>query len=341
MPAFDHLAWSDDVSAAGWLHEQLGHAPPSVVTDLVPAGFDAYARVLHPAGDPAPGGRRLVRWRDVAAWSGRPLTSQSPFHAVAMPEHEVGGAPPWAGTGPRRGSLAPPDAGALISAVRRHTRTPGSCWFCLWDGYHTTGSSGAAEGQARDGRPPRRAEGQASAPSPIELMGRRYRLYRGPVECASVQMTNGSVQQTANLWWPEDRSWCVASEVDLTCTYVGGSVELVRALVGDPGLEALEVAPDDPVAAVAPRIAELVRPAVDALFDDGRGSVVTPLGSVEARLRLPRRLGQGALAYTTRSLTGVDGGGTHVLPRRRRAEPALREIVTRYLEDAVIGLAGG
>lgn len=332
MPAFEHLAWTDDVAATAWLGEQPGDGPPAAVTDLVPPGFEAYVRVLHPAADPAPGGRRLVRWRDVAAWSGRPLASHSPFHAVAMPDHDVSGAPPWSGDGPRRGSLAAPDASVLMAAVRRHTRTPDTCWFGLWDGYGRAGSSSAAETSARNRL--------ATAPSSVELIGRRYRLYRGPVECAFIRMY-GSEHQTANVWWPEDRAWFVASEVDLSCTYVGGSVALTRALIGDPGLEAFEVAPDDPVAAVEPRIAELARPAVDSLFDEGYGSVETPIGSVDARLRLPRWLGQGTLAYTTRSRTGAHGGGTLVLSRRQRSGAVLRETIAQYLQEAVIGLVGG
>jgi len=51
-----------------------------------------------------------------------------------------------------------------------------------------------------------------------------------------------------NLWWPNDRAWFVATEIDLVSTYVGGRADLVRAIVASPDLEAFEVAADGPYA---------------------------------------------------------------------------------------------
>ena len=51
--------------------------------------------------------------------------------------------------------------------------------------------------------------------------------------------------QTPNLWWPEDRAWCVATEIDLAWTYVGGSSELAATLLGDRRLEALAATVED------------------------------------------------------------------------------------------------
>jgi hypothetical protein len=46
-------------------------------------------------------------------------------------------------------------------------------------------------------------------------------------------------QDGPNIWWPDDRAWCVASEIDLPYTYVGGSKELIEEIVEHPALEAL------------------------------------------------------------------------------------------------------
>jgi hypothetical protein len=54
--------------------------------------------------------------------------------------------------------------------------------------------------------------------------------------------------QSPNLFWPTDHAWCVASEIDLFCTLVGGSDDLAEALPADPRLEAWPVQPDDPIA---------------------------------------------------------------------------------------------
>jgi hypothetical protein len=46
-------------------------------------------------------------------------------------------------------------------------------------------------------------------------------------------------QDGPNIWWPDNREWCVASEIDLAYTYVGGSKELIEEIVEHPALEAL------------------------------------------------------------------------------------------------------
>ena len=38
---------------------------------------------------------------------------------------------------------------------------------------------------------------------------------------------------------PEDRAWCVATDIDLFDTYVGGSRECIEAILNNPELEAL------------------------------------------------------------------------------------------------------
>ena len=43
-------------------------------------------------------------------------------------------------------------------------------------------------------------------------------------------------------WWPEDRRWFVATEIDYPWTYVGGPAGLIHEIVEDTGLEGVEVA---------------------------------------------------------------------------------------------------
>ena len=47
--------------------------------------------------------------------------------------------------------------------------------------------------------------------------------------------------QSPNLWWPEDRSWFVATEIDVAWTYIGGTEATVQAILDAEGLEALLV----------------------------------------------------------------------------------------------------
>lgn len=47
--------------------------------------------------------------------------------------------------------------------------------------------------------------------------------------------------QSPSIVWPADRAWVWVTEVDHDSTVVGGSAELVAALVADPRLEAFEI----------------------------------------------------------------------------------------------------
>ena len=91
----------------------------------------------------------------------------------------------------------------LAELLRRNTTTPEHCYFGVWEGF------GALRTDIRK-------EPTFTAP------GRGYHLLTGPLETAAESIlempwTTGS----PNLWWPEDRAWCVATEIDLNSTYVG------------------------------------------------------------------------------------------------------------------------
>lgn len=60
----------------------------------------------------------------------------------------------------------------------------------------------------------------------MQLPNREYRLFTGPVAKGEGWVFG------PNLWWPEDRAWCVASEIDLDYTLVGGTEELIGELMG-------------------------------------------------------------------------------------------------------------
>ncbi len=51
-------------------------------------------------------------------------------------------------------------------------------------------------------------------------------------------------EQSASLWWPADRAWFVATDIDLVTTFVGGSAGCIDDLLAAPGLEAALVPVD-------------------------------------------------------------------------------------------------
>jgi hypothetical protein len=315
--------WSSDVRQSDWIAPRLtpweGDYTAAVV---VPAGFEAYARVLHPAQVPEHGDR-LVRWAEVAAWSGMPLRRDAQFHSIALPPAGPAEPPPYHGQGPRDGSLYVPDAEALAGILQGWTVTPEDCWFCVWDGYGW--ASAPSLGPARE------------APR-VQLPHRSYLLYQGPAEAAlTLPGLDGTFGQCPNVWWPADRAWCVASEIDLPWTYVGGPCGLIDAILADDRIEALPAAPDDRVSRVEDWVAAWIDQLLESLLAQGTASLSTPRGSVDARLRRPHGTGHGDLRI---EVTRLDGGSGSSWALLDRGEESLPGDVRSYLTSAVLSLTG-
>ena len=332
-------AWSEAVEEADWIGERLAPFDAFKVTSVVPGGFDAYARVLHPAEDPRRGDR-LVRWAEVAAWSDMPLRPDVQFHSIALPPARPGREAPWSGQGPREGSLYLPDAETLAGILREWTQTPERCWFCVWDGYDWAGTPCTQPGQPSV-RLPDPVPGRVRRGHRVHLPNRDYLLYTGPAEAVTAAAPLSGDDQTANLWWPADRAWCVASEIDLAWTYVGGPADLIERLIADGRIEALPAGPDDPLTRVEDWVASWTAEAAAELLSTGEAIITTSRGTVRAWLQRPTRLRRGALR--TRSICDNSGGGWsggHT-PLSRSGEEGLRAEISQYLSHAVIGLVGG
>ena len=69
-------------------------------------------------------------------------------------------------------------------------------------------------------------------------------IYRGSIDQAEAFC---NVEQSPNLWWPDDRAWCVATEIDFSSTYLGGSDAVIEKLLHDERVEAIRVDPTDRV----------------------------------------------------------------------------------------------
>ena len=219
----DGLEFSEDVSHGRWIEESLSGW--GTVHSLMPEGLPAYARVFHPAylGEIL---EQPVRWSTVASWTGRTVHPQMQFERIAgLSEgpQDMYKDPPW-GRLPQHGSIPQDECQALTNVLREFTTTPEQCFFCLWEGYGNI-DTGLYKARAR-----------------IRAPGRDYLLFRGPLDAAMSfleERPNPFWGYSPNIWWPEDRSWCVATDIDLFDTYVGGSMECINAVLNHPDLEAL------------------------------------------------------------------------------------------------------
>ncbi|THA77137.1 hypothetical protein E6R60_11360 [Streptomyces sp. A0642] len=218
----------EDLGPARWLTERRpGHGDFATVAGVAAPGFPAYARLLHPAALD----ERPVRWDTVATAYGRRVEALTGWHEVIGVERfyqnrEDYGLPGVWDEHPAEGPTPGRVARALIPVLARHTRTAERCLFGLWEGY------GRWEW-----------EGVPTFPTP----GRDEILLSGPLADAVSPELLDEFAELPDLWWPQDRAWCVGGDVDLVSTYVGGSEELITGLLAAPGLEAHRVAATDGV----------------------------------------------------------------------------------------------
>jgi hypothetical protein len=83
----------------------------------------------------------------------------------------------------------------------------------------------------------------------VRLPERDYLLFEGPLDDVSETgwRYDGRLvsPQSPNLFWPDDRAWCVATEIDLDSTFVGGSDALIDAVLASASWEAWPARPTD------------------------------------------------------------------------------------------------
>ena len=223
----------EDTSPVDWVVESLWPAWSKTdngdiavrVGAFVPEGFEAYARVFHPAY------RRVdvhaawedVRWSTVASWNGRVVHPEMQFHRIAnLPDSPTYPDPGW-GIRPMRGYLPEREGQIMVEELKEFTSTPEICYFCIWEGY------GSVDGHDTNAR--------------VNMNGKSYLLFRGPLSAEGSYIGRQSpvFHNSPNIWWPADRAWCVATGIDFAETLVGGSVACIANIIGNPSLEALPI----------------------------------------------------------------------------------------------------
>ena len=60
----------------------------------------------------------------------------------------------------------------------------------------------------------------------------------------SIAGSEGFAAETPELVWPDDRSWVICTDYDLTSTYIGSDRKLAGVLMDDSQLEIVEVTRD-------------------------------------------------------------------------------------------------
>jgi hypothetical protein len=185
-----------------------------------------------------------VSWREVSEANGTVAHAAMEWTAITGSyELSWGGMQPgvWEQV-PERGSLPLRVARVVCKILGAFTSTPERCWCAVWEGHGDLiglRSDQTLPRLALTHRPMIVAAGPVSAvpatsfrdpvpgPSPAEGSWQMVERYRSP-----------------SLWWPDNRAWCVASDVDLQTTYLGASSGCVDHLIADGRLEVMRVPAD-------------------------------------------------------------------------------------------------
>lgn len=261
----EEVELQSDLSPSEWILPRLlpsilERARGTPVGAVVPTGYPAYVRVLHPLGDESH--QPSVSWREIADRNGRIYHPLMQFQRIGVPVGEVVG--PFRGSDqPSPGHLSKEMCNVLYSALTAWTSTPEDCWLGIWEGCGVLQVPGpnasvtlvhsSAEDDINDQRAARlqrtkdqRAElaARARQAPTFDYPGRSYLLAKAP-SWAICKLSLFPFQVTPNLVWPDDRAWFVGSEIDFDSTLVACSEECAAALLANDELEALPIKAED------------------------------------------------------------------------------------------------
>jgi hypothetical protein len=254
-----------DVSVADWIAERLV-GPVGTVSSVVPGGYSAYARVLHPVEFHDDGEHSPVTWARVCEMTGRVAHPLVQWDAIVRPAGRSRAVAVWDDGDVAVGSLAPDALAALLDVLAPFTGGQ-DCYHALWEGWGWVDGSGvtvvvfATDDGTVAPQPPPIEPGvppEVWALPRLRLPDRDHLLFRGPLRAALDMGWHASPlgfePQSPNVFWPADRTWCVGTEIDFDSTLVGGSAELIDAVLAAPGLEAWPVGPGDSLTADADQL---------------------------------------------------------------------------------------
>jgi hypothetical protein len=210
-------------SPADWVVSGLRGFSESVLS-LVPSGFECYVRIFHPAARRA--GRELERvsWAGIAAANGKRAHPAMQLTALTGSfDSYTSGQPGVFDVAPRIGSLPEELVEPLTTVLAGHLPRTGRCWFAFWEGF----------GGLRH---------EIALGPAFTVPHRRFHLLSGGLDGLAESATDFRFQ-SASLWWPDDRAWCVATEIDLNTTYVGCDGATREGLWRAPELEAMPIDP--------------------------------------------------------------------------------------------------
>ena len=224
LPKISYDVWPVDDIQEAWERgiKQMADFEFCHVGSLVPTGYERYARICHPAMRKEGKLSLPVFWADVAAFTGghaHALMQWDKISTTKIYGEEL--KYPAEGTIPN--IVFEPLKKVLITFTNEEP-----CWLGVWSGWGTDYLPHVPETVT------------------VSTRERDWELFRTPFESLDAQLLIGG-EQSASMVWASDFSWWLNNDVDLNSTYIGGSGELIDALLTCEELEVWEVKPEDGV----------------------------------------------------------------------------------------------
>lgn len=298
---------ADDAAAAEWIAPRLrSHSDRWLKVDhLIPSGYERYVRIFHPVYESE---EHFVRWSTVAEQTGRVAHGRMDWDAISWPTNPD--APDrWRNAAPMEGTLPMRDGALLVDVLRQHTSTADLCWLAVWEGF---------------GQLPRERKAR------LHHEWRDYVLLNGNIGAVKRPLwryvdpgwEDYDDYQSPNLWWPDDRAWIVATDIDLPWTDIAGSRGCIEEILAQPALESFPVGEHDmTVDDINPARPREYRDALDELAEQWTRIRLDPTASMpppEEMVRISPLLGELITMLVATSPAESD--------RMRRADDILVEL---------------
>jgi len=206
---------------ADWIANRLNPGQRAVGW-FIPSGYEAYVRIMHPLVLVTEVSSMRVKWRDVAVANGSSLEEllMSLSLSGEPPRERPSGEDLWSTTSDN-GTLTLELASTLLTVLEKHTETLDKCWFAVWDGW-----TGMIKPE--------------TAPPVFRIPWRELLLFEGQMKDI-LYLFAPDRYQSANLWWPDDRRWCVSTDIDFNWTYVGATQTCIDDFLANSPFEAYQI----------------------------------------------------------------------------------------------------
>lgn len=161
------MEWTADVAAGDWFRQRIDDPWRGTMHDVVPRGFEAYARIFHPVERDRPVGQpwpplpygaharewesfqrdapeidaERVTWEEAARQFGTTMHALAQWHHLVERFQAVPGedgprdAAGWRYLQPAQGQLAPDLLAAVAALLAAHTTTPDEGFVAVWEGW--------------------------------------------------------------------------------------------------------------------------------------------------------------------------------------------------------------